>query len=273
MNKFKAFFTFLAFAWLWLCGFWGIYALFSSANPAWVGLVINAWALPIWMAIRYWQPEKTTSDLRESPAFAGVLLGLGIALLTDAQKGLPVYLAIYNLFVVLIYLFHLSALRYPPLPSVNAHFPVLTVCNHGSVSPAELCSEAKGNGVLLVFLRGPFCAASRTLLTQLRDQEIRFQERRVSLLLAGVQPRSQWPETLLGKLTYWQLDSEAQENSSFVVHYGAPAILWAMGNTAVRPGIWLLDYDGYIAWRHLPENYRVPGSGDLVADQLFRLDE
>jgi len=273
MNKFKAFFTFLAFLWLCLCGFWGIYALFGSGNAAWAGLVINAFALPLWMLIRYLLPEKTASDLRESPAFAGVLLGLGFALLADAQKGLPLYLAIYNLFVVLIYLFHLSTIGHSRLPAVGAHFPVLTVCNHASGNPAELCRKVGEKGVLVVFLRGAFCAGSRTLLGQLHKLEMRLKEREVSLLVVGAQPRLQWPRFGMGEFSYWQADPKAQENASFVAGFGAPLLLWPRQKEAVRPSAWLLDCEGTVIWRHLPGNYRVPGTAALFADQLYRLDD
>ena len=273
MNKFKAFFTFLAFLWLWLCGFAGIYALTNSGNVAWAGLVINAWALPIWVSIRYLQPSKYPSDIRESPAFAGVLLGLGVALLTDVQKGPPVYLAIYNLFVCLIYLYHLSAVRYPPLPTMDAHFPVLAVCGRAEGRPSDLCREGVDKGVLVIFLRGAFCKDSRTLLAELAEQAQRVRDRGVSLLLIGVQPKSQWPESLLGSAMYWQLDPNAPQNAPFVASFGAPLVYWGQEKAAARPCAWLLDAEGYVVWRYLPDNYRAPGNATLLTEQLYRLED
>lgn len=111
MNKIKAFFASIALIWLFGCGVWAISRFLGSAEIAWFGLLVNAWALPLWMLFcRLW-PGKFRSEEREPPAFSAVLVGLAIALLGDSEKGLAVYLGIYNLFVFLLYLHYLRKER------------------------------------------------------------------------------------------------------------------------------------------------------------------
>lgn len=272
MNKFKSFFTFFAFLWLCLCGFWGFYALWQSGNFAWTGLIINALALPLWTFLRYLRPQKFVGDIRESPAFACVLLGLGIALLTDAQKGLPVYLAIYNLFVVLLYLYHLSSVRHPSLPAVETRFPALSLADSSEWDPEHCCGTGE-KGTLVVFLRGSFCADSRRLLRELQDVLPDLSARGVTLSVFTTEPLSAWAEELHRTVPMSQLDGQAETNAPFVAPGAAPLLFWPRVQNALRPSAWLLDGEGYILWRYLPGNYRVPGSGAKFFDQLYRLED
>lgn len=277
MNKFKGFFTFIAFVWLCGCGFWAIFRGFVTGEIAWLGVLINAWALPVWMLLRYRRPAKFSGDLRETPAFAAVLLGLAVVLLADFGRGQPVYLAVYNLFILLVYLFHLSALRHPQMPPLDALFPELNTVGGGSWSAAEVARREKVAGLLLVFLRGSFCADSRALLAQLSGLSAELQRRNVKLILCSAEAESTWR-----KFSSWpeaaelvQLVPSAEANSAFVASGGVPLLIRLLKSpvAALRPSLWLLDDDGYVVWRHLPENYRLPGNAQLLRGQLFRLEE
>ena len=279
MNKFKCFFTFAAFFWLWGCGFWAIQRWFFTGDATWCGLLINAWALPIWMLLRYFWPRKFSGDLRETPAFTPVLIGLAIVLLTDTDRGASIYLAIYNLFVLLVYLFHLSSISHPELPDIDDQFPRLNVRGGGvwQAGHATEESDTAHAGSLLIFLRGRHCADSRHLLAELSGITGECDRRSVQLVLISADGGSGWQRKWFSEPGAQQLtlDPRANDNRPFVAAAGTP--LWGImlgGEAAAcRPSAWLLDREGYIVWRHLPGNYRVPGSAELMRGQLFRLDD
>ncbi|WP_323846935.1 hypothetical protein [Microbulbifer magnicolonia] len=275
MNKFKVFFTAIAFFWLWGCGFWAAFHYFSTGDIAWLGLLINAWALPVWMLLRYRWPLKYRGDLREPVAFAAVLAGLAIALLSDSEKGQPVYLAIYNLFILLIYLFHLSAFRHPDMPAVDASFPALVTAAGNSWNAAEYARLSDFAGLVLVFLRGSFCADSRAQLAQLPELLPALKKRGVGLvIITGEDPArcsSRLPKPPEFELL--QLSAEAPANQPFIASGGVPMRLSSRLSAAIRPSQWLLDSEGFVLWRHLPANYRIPGDVEQLRGQLFRLED
>lgn len=279
MNKFKVFFTFLAIIWLCLCGVGSIYAFFESGSYAWLGVSVNAFALPLWLLFKQLRPAEIAVDSRESPAFAGVLLGLGLVLLLDTKKSLAVYLAIYNLFVFLLYLYHLSTIRHLSMPAVNSPFPTLVVDGNQSWCAEDACESS--DGVLLLFLRGSFCAESHMQLRQLIAAQEKLDARGIRLVLVSMQAPARWLECLQHGLQadipaswlFLQLDPQAAINKPFIAAGGAPFLHWLWSKNAVRPSAWLLDSEGYIVWRHLPDNYRVPGSGAQFLEQLYRLEE
>ncbi|MBB5212909.1 hypothetical protein [Microbulbifer hydrolyticus] len=305
MNKFKVFFTFIGFFWLLLCGFGAIYAIatgYGSNSPtAWLGLLINAWALPIWMLVRYLYPGKIAGDLREPGAFSGVLMGLAIVLLADNERGLPVYLAIANLFVLLAYLYHLSAVRHPKMPALDTEFPPLEIEGSENWRAAAFCRERRLDGVLLVFLRGSYCADSRSQLHQIRALLPDLTRRNIGLLLLSTQPELKWPApyatdpsvfvggnvgvgNTAGRIPSGaekyredsqlrQLDVSGEASSSFVARSAAPFILRPWVRDAARPSAWLIDREGYILWRELAANYREPASVELLRSQLFRVED
>ena len=289
MIKFKGFFTLLAFIWLWVCGCAALHQCFSSGKIAWFGLLVNAWALPIWMLMRYRNPQKYSGDQRETPAFALVLAGLAIALLTDTGRGAALYLSIVNLFVLLVYLFHLSALRHPSAPAVDSVFPVLKTAAGETWRAQDRSATVDAQGLLLVFLRGSYCASSRALLSQLSGLESVLEHTGVQVELFATEADNNWWRQwcCLARAEYVAIDAREKE-SAFVAAGGVP--LWFYlprlpslifgGNwsgegaaAACRPSCWLLDRDGYVVWRHLPDNYRVPGSAEFLQGQLFRLEE
>lgn len=283
MNKFKAFFTFIGFFWLLLCGFWAVFALLrgsdTSATAAWVGLLINAWALPFWMLLRYLFPGKISGDLREPVAFAGVLVGLALILLTDSERGLPVYLAIYNLFVFLIYLYHLSSVAWSPMPALGTLFPALEQQNAGRWRAADYCREQGVKGVIVFFLRGSYCADSRNQLHQLRALQEDLQRHNIGLVLWSVQAEERWPHHLLTRgprlntsPVIFPVRQLAQPVPAlFVASNAAPFILRPWIKDAARPSAWLLDAEGHILWRELATNYRMPTAVASLRSQLPRL--
>ncbi|MFV8783792.1 hypothetical protein ACNKU7_15350 [Microbulbifer sp. SA54] len=279
MIKFKVFFTFLAIIWLCLCGAGSIYAFFATGNVAWMGVAVNALALPIWLLARQIRSTEIAPDLRESPAFAGVLIGLGVALLLDTKKGMAVYLAIYNLFVFLLYLYHLSAIRHPSMVAVNSRFPQLQLADSQAWDAAD--NEGDCGGFLLLFLRGSFCAESRWQLWQLLAAHEKLSRSSVRPVLISMESRAQWLEyfrrtqsaDIPDSWLFLELNGSAESNELFIANSGAPLLCWHQKKAAVRPSAWLLDTEGYVVWRHLPANYRDPGSITLIADQLYRLEE
>ncbi|SFC81987.1 hypothetical protein SAMN05660479_02446 [Microbulbifer thermotolerans] len=273
MRKFKVFLTTLAFVWLWICGFWAIYRYFGSGAIAWLGLLLNAWALPLWMLLRSIWPEKYRGDQRESAAFAAVLAGLAVVLLTDTDRGQPIYLAICNLFIFLVYLFHLSAVRHPDMPAVDSRFPELVVTSCKIWHAEEYARRNNFCGLLLIFLRGRCCADSRALIAELRELSPHLQKRGVGLVLFSTSPASDWGGSGQLAAEILQLESGACANLPFVVAGGAPLLPCSRTTAAARPSQWLLDSEGVVVWRHLPHNYRTPGSADLLRSQLFRLEE
>lgn len=287
MNRFKCFFTFITFVWLWSCGFGALYIYFISGKVAWLGTWLSAWALPVWMCMRYRWPDKFSSEQREPVAFATVLAGLAVALLTDSTKGLAVYLAIYNLFAVLVYLFHLSALRHPAMPEVGKLFPILDLADGSSWSATKVLPLPETKGVLLLFLRGSFCADSRAQVIQLAELTPALRRNGVQLVLASTEAVHHWQAMLQGDLTaqILQLAPGGEQNSPFIAARGVPVWLRLLGlilpssrraagsAEACRPSAWLLDAEGVVIWRHLPVNYRQPGEGALLRGQLSRLPE
>ncbi|MBB3062316.1 hypothetical protein [Microbulbifer rhizosphaerae] len=280
MNKFKSFFTFLAFIWLYSCGFWALFRWISVGGIAWLGLAVNALALPVWMILRLWRPARYRGSLREDPAFAAVLLGLAVVLVTDTGKGEPAYLAIYNLFILLAYLFHLSALRQPEMPGVNERFPPLCTVEGQRLDPAAGVREGNIEGLVLVFLRGTFCADSRALLSKLPELGELLNHYNAQLILFSTEDKRRWAHLWRGGQLpeIVQLAEEEEANRPFVAAGGQP--LWqrlfrpSTPTAGVcRPGLWLLDGEGFVLWRHLPGNYRTPGDVDLLKGQLSRLGE
>lgn len=282
MNKFKSFFTFLAFTWLCGCAVWAISRWISVGGTAWLGLFISSLALPAWMVLRFLRPQKFRGDLREAPAFITVLAGLAIILLTDTDKGGAVYLALYNLFILLLYLYHLSAFAHPPpQPAPESRFPVLVTrtgseWRYGAAEEGIAEGESAESGALLIFLRGSFCADSRALLMQLPQLNLDLQKLGVRLCLFSTEAESHWrhnwPDGIGVK--FIQLSS-AEANRPFVAEHGAPFILRLLKPSATavcRPSQWLLDRDGVVLWRHLPGNYRTPGDVSLLRSQLSRLN-
>ncbi len=281
MNKFKVFFTFFAFLWLWLCGIGAIAQCFHARELAWLGVLMNAWALPIWMLMRFLSPQKYAGDARESPAFFAVLAGLAIALLADAERGWPVYLSIYNLFIALLYLHHFSAVAHPQMPQVDEQFPDLMLLEQDAPdksalwSAAEHCEGENSPGLLVIFLRGPFCADSRRCLAQIESQREAFHRRGVDVSVFSVSG-SRWP--MFGRQQgdlppVFSLDAGATENHLFIAPGAAPLWAWGWQSDAVRPSYWLVDNEGYIVWRALPGNYRALPSLSSIRDQLYRLEE
>lgn len=284
MNKFKGFFTLFSFFWLWSCGFWAIFQWFVTGKIAWFGLLVNAWALPLWILFRFRNPQRFSGDLRETPAFATVLAGVAVTLLTDTDRGQPVYLAIANLFAVLVYLFHLSALRQPAMPRPDSVFPALGTAGGESWDAAEFCRRQGAEGVLLVFLRGSFCADSRAQLVQLASIERTLHGRRVCPVLLSTEPADNWRRLWRGgaAVEIVQLCPADERNRQFVAAAGAPPWLRLLGrlagsdggpSAACRPGCWLFDDEGFVIWRYLPDNYRLPGSGEFIRGQLARLED
>lgn len=282
MNKFKAFFTHFSFYWLWCCGFWALYQGVATGKIAWFGLLLNAWALPLWMLLRFRNPQKFSGDQRETPAFATVLAGLALTLLTDIDRGLPVYLAIVNLFAVLIYLFHLTALKHPAMPAVDREFPSLATVDGKEWDAAGFCRRQKAEGLLLVFLRGSFCADSRAQLTELAAIEESLRRHRIRPVLLSTESVDHWRHLWRGESMpeIVQLCPSDERNRQFVAAGGAP--LWplrpgravpggSVRGSACRPSCWLLDEEAFVIWRYLPDNYRLPGSGEFIRGQLVRL--
>jgi hypothetical protein len=192
---------------------------------AWLGLFVNSMALPVWMSLRYWRPQKFSGDLREAPAFMAVLAGLAIALLADTGKGEAVYLAIYNLFVLLIYLFHLSAVGHPAMPAIGDLFSALVGAAGNKWDPhlAEIDGR-EANGALVIFLRGSFCADTRALIMQLPELAEELQRRGALLLLCSAEAESHgrhlWAVFAHGKeppVEFMQLAADAKANQPFVV--------------------------------------------------------
>ncbi|WP_066962312.1 hypothetical protein [Microbulbifer sp. Q7] len=290
MNKFKVFFTFIAFLWLLFCGAGAIFAIASgdggNSMLAWLGLLINAWALPVWMLLRYRYPEKFAGDLRASGALFGVLVGLAIVLLTDTALGLPIYLAIGNLFVLLVYLYHLSTVMHPKMPAVDDKFPQLELAGGQNWEARQFCSARHLRGVLVVFLRGAFCAASRRQLHQLHGLMPELARRNIGMLLLSGQLPAHWPASLTAERTALagedcrleQLDIAGTNAQGFIAGSAAPFLLHAFRRparctNAVRPSAWLLDADGYILWRELAMNYRVPAEAENLRSQLSRVED
>ena len=287
MNRFKCFFTFIAFVWLWSCGFGALYIYFISGDVAWLGTLLSAWALPVWMWIRYRWPSKFSGEQREPIAFATVMAGLAVALLADSEKGLAVYLAIYNLFVVLVYLFHLTALRHPAMPGVGTLFPTLDVADGANWSTTDALRPPATKGALLLFLRGSFCADSRAQVSQLAELAPALRRSEVQLVLASTEVAHHWQAMLQEDVSaqILQLAPVGQQNGPFIAARGVPAWLRLLGlilpssrraagaAEACRPSAWLLDADGRVVWRHLPANYRQPGEAALLRGQLSRLLE
>mgnify|MGYP003835822951 CR=1 FL=1 len=247
----------------------------------WIGLFINAWALPVWMLLRYLKPQKLAGDMRESGAFFAVLIGLAIVLLSDSERGLPVTLAIVNLFVLLVYLYHLSAVRHPVMPALDEEFPSLEIIGGKSWQARVFCggearksgSENGVSGVLVIFLRGSYCADSRSQLHQLRALVPELNRRNIGLLLLSCQPAAKWPEALTAGMQVLQLDATGANAGRFVAPSAAPIILRPWLRDAARPSAWLLDSEGYIVWRTLATNYRVTAGVELLRGQLFRIDD
>ncbi|MGL6160144.1 hypothetical protein [Microbulbifer sp.] len=279
MNKFNSFFTILAFIWLYSCGFWALFRWISTGDIAWLGLAINALALPVWMILRWWRPAGYRGSLREDPAFAAVLLGLAVALVTDTGKGEPTYLAIYNLFILLAYLFHISALRQPEMPKVNGRFPPLCTVEGQRWDPAAGGDEGNIEGLVLVFLRGTFCADSRALLSQLPELGELLNRYNARLVLFSTEDKARWTQLWRGgQLPEIVQLAEKEANRLFVAAGGQPLWLRLLRPPtatagACRPGLWLLDSEGFVLWRHLPGNYRTPGDVDLLKGQLSRWSE
>lgn len=284
MNKFKSFFSLISFFWLWSCGFYALFQWFVTGKIAWPGLLINAWALPLWMLLRFLNPQKLSGDQRETPAFAAVLSGLAVTLLTDVDRGLPLCLAIANLFVVLVYLFHLSAFRQPDMPAVDSVFPTLAACDGKGWNAAASGRGEKAAGLLLVFLRGSFCADSRAQLVQLAAMEEALRRRSVHLVLFSTESADHWRSLWVGETEpeIVELCPVEERNRQFIAARGAPAWLRLLGRlvgsgggpvAVCRPSCWLLDDEAFVIWRHLPHNYRLPGSGSFIRGQLVRLEE
>lgn len=295
MSRIKVFFTFAAFIWLWGCGFWALWRYAASGEIPWLGLLVNAWALPVWMLLRFSLPQRFSGEQREAKAFALVLLGLAFVLLTATEQNLPIHLSIYNLFVVLLYLFHSSAVSHPPVPQQNQRFTPL-VLSSGSCWP-DLAAEqqdiaveggefpAEGGGYLLVMMRGSFCADSRAQLLQLAELHPRLKQLGIQLVFASTELGEHWhhlwPDN--EKPLTLQLDPRAMQNEAFIAQAGVPLWLRLSGRmmgvrgpataAACRPSAWLLDSEGYVVWRHLPANYRVPGSGAFLYSQVSRLED
>lgn len=279
MNKFKSFFTIIAFIWLYSCGFWALFHWISAGGIAWLGLAISGLALPLWMFLRWWRPARYRGSLREDPAFAAALVGLAVVLISDTGKGGPTYLAIYNLFVLLAYLFHLSALHHPEMPRVNGYFPPLRTAEGRRWDPIADSGEAGARGLGLIFLRGTFCADSRALLLQLPELEERLNRCGAHLVLFSTEEKGRWEHLWRGGQLpeIVQLAAEGEGNRLFVAAGGQPLWLrlsspFAPAAVACRPSLWLLDRDGSVLWRHLPGNYRTPGGADFLKGQLFRLE-
>ncbi|WP_346838891.1 hypothetical protein [Microbulbifer sp. SAOS-129_SWC] len=275
MNNFKGFFTFIAFIWLWSCGIWAFAHGIYSGEIAWFGLLLNAWALPVWMLLRYFRAPRYSGDLRETPAFTALLVGLAVVLLTDSEKGMPLYLAIYNLFAVLVYLFHLSALTQPHGLPAGEPFPALNAVG-GQWRSQQAASAGDCAGLLLVFLRGSYCADSRCLLAGLQEIEETLARRNICPVLISTESRERWRRWWpAGARGEWLQLNSGDDNPWFVAAAGAPLWIRLLGGSAAacRPGIWLLERDGTVVWRHLPGNYRVPGNAEMLRGQLFRIEE
>ncbi|WP_460805120.1 hypothetical protein [Microbulbifer agarilyticus] len=235
-------------------------------------------ALPVWIWLRYLYPQKFHGDIRESNAFLGVLIGLAIALLADGQRGLPIYLVIANLFIVLLYLYHFSSVAHPALPGVNQHFPDLEEQVGESCNISGFCRERELDGVFVVFLRGSFCADSRSQLADFGHILPELQKRNIGILLFSAQPTSSWGKTFsqLGgsaatELSVRQLDESSTNFSLFVAPQGAPLLMYPWHSAAARPSAWLVDSEGVILWRELTGNYRTPARADTLRAQWFRL--
>ncbi|MBY6191655.1 peroxiredoxin family protein [Microbulbifer agarilyticus] len=282
MNKFKVFFTFFAFSWLLACGVGAFCPLIGSAAAseklAWAGVILNALALPVWIWLRYLYPQKFHGDIRESNAFLAVLIGLAVALLADGQLGLPIYLVIANLFVVLLYLYHFSSVSHPSLPGINQQFPDLEEQTGENCNISDFCRERELDGAFVVFLRGSFCADSRSQLASFERLLPQLQKRNIGLLLFSAQPMSSWAKAFSRRdipapveLTVHQLEESSQDYPLFVARQGAPLLMYPWQSAAARPSAWLVDSEGVILWRELAANYRTPARADLLRAQWFRL--
>lgn len=244
------FFTFFSFMWLFLCGVWAFYQFVGDASLAWLGLTVNSLALPFWVAYRHFKAEKINADLRETPAFFLVLTGLLITLLTDQEKGVPLYFSLYNLFIVLLYLFQFSRLRFPRDYKTMLEFPPAT---RGS------SDESEEKASLWVFLRSPWCAHSRAVVTCLEQNAGKFAEAgvRITLWLAkGNRISGNKPLAENIEIKTWAGGEVGVEMDG-----GQPLLarISGQGSDALKPSYWLLDSCGRILWRHLPANYRTPG--------------
>ncbi|QKX17391.1 hypothetical protein [Microbulbifer sp. YPW1] len=258
------------------------------------------------MALRYLKAETFAGDLREPGAFSGVLFGLAIVLLTDTDRGLPIYLSLCNLFILLVYLYHLSAVGHPRTPAVDTQFPAIALVGDKKWQAENFCRERQLRGVLAVFLRGSYCAGSRDQLHQMRALLPDLAQRDIGLILFGTQPEHKWPAQLIAAIypgsgqdtgadsnvesgvgggvrsdvgrskklvALQQLDVNGENTSAFVARSAAPLILRPWVRDAARPSAWLIDNEGFVLWRELSANYRVPASAGTLRAQLFRIDD
>ncbi|WP_334078662.1 hypothetical protein [Microbulbifer sp. M83] len=287
MAKFKGFFTFIAFAWLWGCGFFAIDQWIASGKLAWLGTFLSGWGLPGWLLLRYWRPEKFRADERESAGLTVVLSGLAVVLLTDREIGNALYLALLNLGLVLLYLFHFSSLQHPPLPEPGAKFPPPVTADGKKLEISDYLRQQNVSGVLLVVLRGSFCASSRESLAEVSSLAPALEKHDAMLLLASAEPEEHWsaPRPPNGRRQgYLSLDIAARENQAWIEAGAVPLWVrifgvkragrrWRAGIGAARPSCWLLDRDGYVLWRFVPDNYRKPAPVQLLRSQLSRLGD
>ncbi|WP_237055401.1 hypothetical protein [Microbulbifer sediminum] len=287
MAKFKGFITFIAFTWLWGCGFFAVDQWIARGEIAWLGMLLSSWGLPVWLLLRYWRPQKFRADERESGGLTAVLSGLAVVLLTDTDIGLALYLSILNLGLVLLYLFHFSSLHHPPLPVPGDRFPALAVADGHEWLVAECLRQQHLSGALVIVLRGSFCASSRELLADLPSLAPALKKYNMKLVLVSTEPEGYWPEPHMpDKNRHYMvtLDASADDNRIWTDTGAVP--LWVRllgvrragrrrrsGIGACRPSYWLLDRDGYVLWRFVPDNYRKPPPIQLLRSQLSRIDD
>ncbi|WP_237066742.1 hypothetical protein [Microbulbifer guangxiensis] len=178
---------------------------------------------------------------------------------------------------------------------MNQKFPPLLLAGGGSwpldTTGAAPVEEREGEsatgegGYLLVAMRGSFCADSRAQLLQLASLQTRLDRLGVQLVLVSTEAPEHWHHWWPGKdkPKVLQLDAHNAKNEAFIAPAGVPLWLRLTGRllgmrgpasaAACRPSAWLLDDEGYIVWRHLPANYRMPGSGDFFLGQVSRLGD
>ncbi len=258
MQQIKSIYVFAYTIGALLLSAYALMMLFTSGDGLWFGVLLTVLP-PILMALwRRFLAVETGVDERESGVTALALIGLGVVLVGDAERGLLLLLAFCGVAGLLLHTFWASAIgarRGSPLSSGDVQALEL----YDAAGVCQRLGQWRGRRCLVLVLRGSWCPYSAVQLRRLAAAAADLNARDIAVVCIVAESPAAIAD-LVGEadIAVLQLRDEPP-GTGLVLRGGVPPglFLCGFGRDALRPGLMALDRAGELRHQQWADNYRL----------------